>query len=1223
MASQSDDLQGLLQTLMSNDNTARRQAEAQWDALKAQQPDALLGGLCRLLALTHVKEAEPLRAMAAVLIRSLFNFRSDFWSHLTPGSQASVRAALLQAVTNEPARHVRSKLSHTVGQLASICLINGGNYSPWPELLPTVTALCQDSSALAKEAGLGVVDRLAEYCSRLLEPHAAGLVALFGSCLQSTQQLPVRVAALKAACSYLHDLEGAQALQAYATDIIPLMLSVVELTVVAGEEDVTRDALSALAAIAERQPRLLKPNLEPISHLMLALAKSEQLDQATRRLALEFLVSLCENASGTVRRRAGYIVEAMVPLMLDLVALVEDDSPEEVLAWARRDDRLEASDGDMEDDSDEVSMAAAESLDRVAMALGGEVVLSVAAPIVSAFADNSDWRRRRAALLALAMLGEGCRDEMYDQLTSIVPPILRFVSDPSPRVRYQLLHCIAQMSLDFAEGDGQPSFQTLFHADVLPVIYESLKPDGINAGLSRILAVAAGTLYTFCQPEHCRRYWVAPMASPLLGSLLTLASTSPSLVVREECVVAASQLSQILGPVFAPYYESFLPPLKQMLMSSVQGSEAEKTALQGRAMEAVVLMGQSVGPARFQADAHELVRCVLEPACATLKPGDALAPFVFGSVARIANALKGEFAPYLPSVIPPLLAALSTGAAITLLDNDAGGLLGRSAQEETLPDGVSTMECEIRGMGNQRIAINTAAMQDKRVACQVLGQMAAALEVEFAPYAPRVLSLVLPNLKAGMGVTDGVRTLTCAMIPRLLASAAAAHLLEAQAMLEATMSSLLTVLAAGPLTGPGGGPQEGHSPCGVEEMEPFCIAADSFCSTLKIAKERAPTISIPDASFQQIIKGWVAVAAQSIDRSNNRSRMAAIAAAEAAEGGGEDFYDEQTRAEDEEEWERDLLTSCVDGIGWVIKAKGEAVLPLFESTLYPLAEALLREGQPEHLRHFALCMCVDVTEHCGAAASPLVPELLPTHMAILRDSMETPDLRQVAAYGMGILAERGDPSFIACAGSCLALLMAIVKYPDSRMPDHASATDNCVAAALKILALHEDHIQPLKACDVMSTLLMSLPLREDIAEGQVAHKLVIKLAEEGSGLVLGQEVLPHFIHFLLNVMAYNPTDDEAAVLYLDDEGDAFRNAAQLGLTGSDEPTSDMWERQLLDQPTRYRAEVLLQKMQGSQPALVSSLWSQLDEHSQKWAHTPTIAFEAQVVTFRETGTLTQ
>ncbi|CAM9895458.1 unnamed protein product, partial [Ectocarpus sp. 12 AP-2014] len=77
----------LLGALMSPDNTVRRKAEVVWEDMKMRLPDEVLEIVCEMLgrggrdgeAATGGDGGEGLRAMAAVLLRTLFDARSDVW----------------------------------------------------------------------------------------------------------------------------------------------------------------------------------------------------------------------------------------------------------------------------------------------------------------------------------------------------------------------------------------------------------------------------------------------------------------------------------------------------------------------------------------------------------------------------------------------------------------------------------------------------------------------------------------------------------------------------------------------------------------------------------------------------------------------------------------------------------------------------------------------------------------------------------------------------------------------------------------------------------------------------------------------------------------------------------------------------------------------------------------------------------------------------------------
>eukprot|EP01084_Bolivina_argentea_P062930 114995_1 len=901
----------VLDGLTNNDNSIRKAAEAEWNKLRLNSPDPLAEAMCLLISSSSTTP-EHLRAMSSVLLRSLFGLRSGFWASLSPPVQSAVRHALLVVVASEPAAHVRSKLSHTVGQLASISAREG---QLWPELLPVAKTLCDSNDPSYLESGLILLDRLAEYAPSLLKPHVEGLITVFLMGMSSCRSLSVRVAALKATCSYIHDLGDSTELQQCAQALVGAMLEVVQITLSSGEEDVTREALSALNTIAERQPKILIGSLEAVAGLMLSMTKSDQLDPSTRQLALEFLVTLCERSSHTIKNRGWFIIQSMIPLMLDLLAESDDDEPGEAAAWMTGTDHSSMQQysavggmGGGDEDDDNVREFAAAALDRCAMALGGDGILMVAAPIVSTFADSTEWRRRRAALQGLAMLGEGCKEEMLGHLPTIIPPILKFSRDPHPQVRYQLNCCILQMSVDFCEGmEGEESgsnytFQSLFHKDILPVLLASLESGGVNAGMARIQALACAALFHFCDYRYFRRDWLLPIAPALLEALLDLVGNSNSSAVKEEAIGAVTQLVQVLGPKFEPYCERFILTLRHLQQNPGVDNPA---IICGRAIEAMVMTVCIVRTEKYLASLPQLMEHILIPACAAVQLGDPIVPFLFPAIGRTATVLKSSFIPYLSMVMPPLVAALSAGKAFTLIPGGCGELSNDDgagcSNENPLSANVTTVSCEIRGLGSQRIAVNTAAMEDTKRACQTVGHIAQALGGEFSSWAGECLRRILPYMRRNSGSTEEVRSLSCSLVPRLLASIALGgsgpSSNAASELFQLAIKSMMEVIVEGP---EGGGLAASGNPCSSHELEPYCLCADALCNCLKLAKDTDGAVCLRNDEFEWIVHALILCATQSIERMKRSSKMRSSSLINLEEEGAVELYQD---GEEEDEWE--------------------------------------------------------------------------------------------------------------------------------------------------------------------------------------------------------------------------------------------------------------------------------------------------------------------------------
>ena len=145
------------------------------------------------------------------------------------------------------------------------------------------------------------------------------------------------------------------------------------------------------------------------------------------------------------------------------------------------------------------------------------------------------------------------------------------------------------------------------------------------------------------------------------------------------------------------------------------------------------------------------------------------------------------------------------------------------------------------------------------------------------------------------------------------------------------------------------------------------------------------------------------------------------------------------------EWDDELMTSCIDAIGWLIKLHGANFLPVLQVSLMELTGGLLQHNQPQ-FRTAGICIVDDVIEHCGAETQPLIPTFLPFLMQALED--DEPSIRQCAAYGVGVLAEHGGDAFTQSVPDALQLLGAMVSTEGAREEDNAGATDNAVKAIM-------------------------------------------------------------------------------------------------------------------------------------------------------------------------------
>ncbi|CAM9416744.1 unnamed protein product, partial [Phaeothamnion confervicola] len=321
------------------------------------------------------------------------------------------------------------------------------------------------------------------------------------------------------------------------------------------------------------------------------------------------------------------------------------------------------------------------------------------------------------------------------------------------------------MSEDFCEADDsvkdyglRESFQKRFSGVVVPVLVAAVAPQGVNARLPRVQALACSSIARFCQPEHCGREQLPEAgARALLAPLYELLRDSPWLSVKEESLAAVANIATVIGPGFAGFYDAFLPLATAILadatsvvMRTISGggdgggggrghcrrdgpnaarrnAAAAAARLRGNAMEFLALMGRAVGRARFEGDARAAMALLL-----INSPGAAA---LLAAAARIGGVMGRGFSRYLDALVPRLLRIAAMDASFRIVDTDI--TLGGGSDDDD--DGVEAFNDR-----RQTISINTSAAQDKEAACRALFQFCVDLGAAFAPFAADVLVALVP-----------------------------------------------------------------------------------------------------------------------------------------------------------------------------------------------------------------------------------------------------------------------------------------------------------------------------------------------------------------------------------------------------------------------------------------------------------------------------------------------
>ncbi|XP_023577636.1 ran-binding protein 6 isoform X2 [Octodon degus] len=213
----------------------------------------------------------------------------------------------------------------------------------------------------------------------------------------------------------------------------------------------------------------------------------------------------------------------------------------------------------------------------------------------------------------------------------------------------------------------------------------------------------------------------------------------------------------------------------------------------------------------------------------------------------------------------------------------------------------------------------------------------------------------------------------------------------------------------------------------------------------------------------------------------------------------EENYDQQVEMslQDEDECDVYILTKVSDILHSLFSTYKEKILPWFEQLL-PLIVNLICSSRPWPDRQWGLCIFDDIIEHCSPTSFKYVEYFRWPMLLNMRDN--NPEVRQAAAYGLGVMAQFGGDDYRSLCSEAVPLLVKVIKCANSKTKKNVIATENCISAIGKILKFKPNCVN---VDEVLPHWLSWLPLHEDKEEAIQTLSFLCDLIESNHPIVIG------------------------------------------------------------------------------------------------------------------------
>uniref|UniRef100_A0A7E4VVA8 TOG domain-containing protein n=1 Tax=Panagrellus redivivus TaxID=6233 RepID=A0A7E4VVA8_PANRE len=1039
---------GIIATLVADDNAVREAGEAKYNEVPL--PSRILY-LYQLAVEPSV--ASDVRDMSLVLLRRLIADKYDDIIAVVPTEFASIKEQLIQSIGTEQTASVRKRMTDVISDIARQTIDDNG-IQQWNTVIEFLGHCATGERADLREVAMIIIENVPNVFGINQNQHIEDIKLMFQSNLQFDSPV-VRSAAVRAYVAFVVDNEDDAVLVRHLSTMVPDMLRVCEHVATTDDEDDV--PLQCMIDLATTVPKALAPYFRPIFELCLKTAGNKDKDDAYRQSSMEILVSLCETAPALVRKQAAAFIEPLVQQCLSMMTELDDDISE----WISIDDAEE-------DIEEEIVSLGETSIDRIACALGPKPVFPPAYNVIRKYISSENWMERHAGIFGLSTIGEGCKRQMEPHIREIVvDALIPMLKDAHPRVRYAACNAIGQMSSDFG-----PTLQKKCHEVVVMALLER----AVDLSCHRVAAHALAAFVNFA--EDCPKAIITVYLDRIMEKMQwILDQTFNELVANQKKIVLFQVITTVASIAdssqehFAKYYTPLMPPLKYILSNS---STEELSELRGKTIECISLIGLAVGRELFAPDIPEIMAELNKP---THSAKDDNASYVIAAWARICKVLREDFAPYLDTVLPTVLKHANFSPELSLLND-----------EEENEEGWDVVD-----VGESRLGIHTAGIEDKNTACEMLVCFAREMGTAFAPYVEKVAEFMEGELK--FVFHDGVRQSAAEIFPHLFAAVRANGPEYRRNLWSRVYPQLLDALS---------------SESDLETAGEFLFSIG--CCIEELGRE---VVSPQDVllAIQVITTQVRKYETRRLDRERDSK---------------DDEQDEETQEElkDIIELETAILGRVSDLVHCLFTAFKESLLEVFDPIVQSFAE-LLKPNRTFQDRQWAICVFDDLIEFGGEGSAQYQAVFVEPILNALSDPY--PEVRQAAAYGVGLMGMAPNGIYNRFLAGGIQHLMAMIERPDARTTEEGTvATENAISAVAKILK----HSNAVDKNLIIPTFVTWLPVWEDTEETPYVYDFFCDLVEENHPAVLGENHsgLPHVVNVILQVFSHEAIDDTASDL---------------------------------------------------------------------------------------------
>ncbi|XP_041717455.1 importin-4 isoform X2 [Coregonus clupeaformis] len=1032
----SGELEQILLQLTQPDNAVIQQATAQ---LKLAFKDpAIIPALCAVMT---GSQNSQIRQSAAVMLRMRVK---KHWKKISPDHRESLKAVVLQAFQQETEHAVR----HSLSQLSAV-MVKHETPDRWPALFALLNQSTKSNnptdrqdmhrSKCFSQVGLLLLSKVVESNPESFKPHYRQLLQLFGTVLQD----------LDNPTAMYYSILTLTAMTAYTgTEEMNLMRSLIPTLIIAlkhlikADQDQASEAMEVLDELMESEVSIIVPHIAEIVHFCLEVSADITLTDSLRVKALSCIAFLIRLKSKTVLKQKllNPILQTVFPVLSAAPPPGEEDPEDE--------------ENSNEDDTDNESPKhfAAQVIDTMALHMPPEKLFHQLMPLTQACLASENPYERKAGLMCLAVLAEGCADHIRTKmLASMLQTVCQSLSDSNQVVRSAGLFALGQFSEHL-----QPEVSK-YCAELMPLLLGYMS--ALNQAKIGHVTKAFYALENFLENLGSE---IEPYLPTLMETMLSALSNAENLKLKELAVSAIGAIANAAKEKLVPY---FLPVIES-LKSFLTDTRDEMRALQTQALDTLSVLARTIGKEVFSPLAAECVQLGLNLTNAIDDPD--LRRCTYSLFSAVSTVSPDCLNPHLTAITTIMLLSLKSTEGVTahLEEDKAFVLLDDDDDDDDEAQGDTILDDEVTDTVDPDIAgfsVENAYIDEKEDACDALGEIAFNTGAAFQPFLESSFQQVyelrdFPH--------EDVRRAAFGAMGQFCR---AQHKVWQENPTEANHQALQKLLG---------------------------VVLPSFLEAVHSERERQVVMGVLEA-MNAVLKACQGEALQSpglLQEISQAIRDVLKKRTVCQDGGGDEAEDDEQQAE----YDAMLQEFAGEGIPLLASAVPADTFQPYLNELLPLIMNKAKSSCTVADRSFSVGTLGEILQSLvnvsggRACAGKLSNQLLPVLVAGVRDSDS--EVRNNSVFALGAMAQAAGPLVAQDYPMMLALFSNLLSKEQDRR-----VIDNLCAALCRMIMSNMEGV-PLE--QVFPALLARLPLKEDMEENKTVYSCLAMLYSQNPALVL-------------------------------------------------------------------------------------------------------------------------